>query len=163
MADKLKKYPGDIPGHFCIQVSACFILASSLLAKTIARIKAAVSAMGPAYMTPSIPIKRGRITIRGSEKNKLSGKGHDNSKFCFSDGGKKSCRHGLYAVGKGQKHKNPKIAFCKLKVQIASCSEKSYNLVREKLKTEKKYSCDNGTGSYGITISFLTRSYFPAP
>lgn len=61
---------------------------------------------------------------------------------------------GLYAVGKGQKHKNPKIAFCKLKVQIASCSEKPYNLVREKLKTEKKYSCDNGTGSYGITISF---------
>ena len=24
--------------------------------------------MGPAYMTPSIPIKRGRITIRGSRK-----------------------------------------------------------------------------------------------
>ena len=105
MADKLKKYPGDIPGHFCIQVSACFILASSLLAKTIARIKGGCIGDGTGIHDAVDSYKERQDHDQGKQKNKLSGKGHDNSKFCFSDGGKKSCRHGLYAVGKGQKHK----------------------------------------------------------
>ena len=48
--------------------SAHFIFISSLLAKIIARANAAASAIGPAYITPSIPINRGKITINGRRK-----------------------------------------------------------------------------------------------
>ena len=38
-------------------------------------------------------------------------------------------------------------------IDILTAKNKAYDKTA-KLKTEKKYSCDNGTGSYGITISF---------
>ena len=48
--------------------SAAFMIPSSRLAKTTANTKAEVSAIGPAYMTPSIPKKNGKMTISGSRK-----------------------------------------------------------------------------------------------
>ena len=48
--------------------SAYFIFISSLLAKIIASANAAASAIGPAYITPSIPINREKITINGRRK-----------------------------------------------------------------------------------------------
>ena len=51
---------------FC---SAAFMTPSSRLAKTTASTNAEVSAIGPAYMTPSIPKKTGKMTIRGSRKS----------------------------------------------------------------------------------------------
>ena len=47
---------------------AFFILPSSLRAKITARIKAAVSAIGPAYITPSIPMNIGKMTTSGNRK-----------------------------------------------------------------------------------------------
>ena len=51
---------------FC---SAAFMTPSSRLAKTTASTNAEVSAIGPAYMTPSIPKKIGKMTISGSRKS----------------------------------------------------------------------------------------------
>lgn len=47
-----------------------FIFRTSRIPKTTATAKAAASAIGPAYMTPSIPKKIGKITINGS-RNKI--------------------------------------------------------------------------------------------
>ena len=47
---------------------AFFISPSSLRAKTTARTKAAASAIGPAYITPSIPINIGKIITSGRRK-----------------------------------------------------------------------------------------------
>ena len=47
---------------------AFFIFPSSLRAKTTASTNAAASAIGPAYITPSIPINIGKIMINGSRK-----------------------------------------------------------------------------------------------
>ena len=49
--------------------SAAFMIPSSRLAKTTANTKAEVSAIGPAYMTPSIPKKNGKMTISGSRNS----------------------------------------------------------------------------------------------
>ena len=49
--------------------SAAFIIPSSRLAKTTASTNAEVSAIGPAYMTPSIPKRKGKMTISGNRKN----------------------------------------------------------------------------------------------
>ena len=45
-----------------------FILLSSFTANPIATAAAAPSAIGPAYITPSIPIKTGKISISGKRK-----------------------------------------------------------------------------------------------
>ena len=50
------------------EYQAAFMIPSSRLAKTTANTKAEVSAIGPAYMTPSIPKKNGKMTISGSRK-----------------------------------------------------------------------------------------------
>ena len=45
-----------------------FILSSSFNANPIATIAAAASAIGPAYITPSMPMNFGKIRINGSKK-----------------------------------------------------------------------------------------------
>ena len=45
-----------------------FILSSSFNANPIATIAAATSAIGPAYITPSMPMNFGKIRINGSKK-----------------------------------------------------------------------------------------------
>lgn len=49
-------------------ISALRIFPSSRLANTIASANAAASAIGPAYITPSIPINNGKIMINGRRK-----------------------------------------------------------------------------------------------
>ena len=49
-------------------ISALRIFPSSRLANTIASTNAAASAIGPAYITPSIPINNGKIMINGRRK-----------------------------------------------------------------------------------------------
>ena len=102
---------------------AFFILPSSLRAKTTASTNAAASAIGPAYMTPSIPINIGKMTISGSRKDHLSGQRHDDTKTCLSYRSKKSGGHWLDTIGESQEHKNPQIVFCKFKVQITSAAK----------------------------------------
>lgn len=53
---------------FYYATSALRIFVSSLLANTIANTNAAASAIGPAYITPSIPINNGKIIISGNKK-----------------------------------------------------------------------------------------------
>ena len=47
---------------------------------------------------------------------------------------------GWITVCKGHKHKYFQITFCKLKIQITSCSEDTHDLVWKYLETEKKIS-----------------------
>ena len=115
---------------FC---SAAFMTPSSRLAKTTASTNAEVSAIGPAYMTPSIPKKTGKMTIRGSRKPS------------FSNGGKKAGGHRLDPVSKGHQHEDAEIFFCKMKVQVAAVSEDAYDLMREELEADKKYGCNHST------------------
>ena len=49
-------------------ISALRIFPNSRLANTIASANAAASAIGPAYITPSIPINNGKIMINGRRK-----------------------------------------------------------------------------------------------
>lgn len=49
-------------------ISALRIFPSSRLANTIASANAAASAIGPEYITPSIPINNGKIMINGRRK-----------------------------------------------------------------------------------------------
>ena len=79
-----------LSGTFIVKHLYSFIAPSSLLANNIASANAAASAIGPAYITPSIPIINEKTTIRRHKKQHLSGQGHDDSKLCFSDRCKKS-------------------------------------------------------------------------
>ena len=55
---------------FLCQAFVCSFHDSKLTSgKTTASTNAEVSAIGPAYMTPSIPKKTGKMTIRGSRKS----------------------------------------------------------------------------------------------
>ena len=116
---------------------------SSRLAKTTASTNAEVSAIGPAYMTPSIPKKTGKMTISGSRKSTCLVRDH--TKPGFSNGGKKAGGHRLDPVGKGHQHEDAEIFFCKMKVQVAAVSEDAYDLMREELEADKKYGCDHST------------------
>ena len=60
--------PFAVSENAWIEADALRIFASSLLANTIASTNAAASAIGPAYITPSIPINSGKIMISGSKK-----------------------------------------------------------------------------------------------
>ena len=72
----IKKFPSDnmakfLPYHlreFFYTISALRIFPSSRLANTIASANAAASAIGPAYITPSIPINNVKIMINGRRK-----------------------------------------------------------------------------------------------
>ncbi len=72
----IKKFPSDnmdkfLPYHLrelFYTISALRIFPSSRLANTIASANAAASAIGPAYITPSIPINNGKIMINGRRK-----------------------------------------------------------------------------------------------
>lgn len=55
--------------EFSICPYDCFIFFNSLAAKITASAAAAASAIGPAYITPSIPINNGKIKISGSRKS----------------------------------------------------------------------------------------------
>ena len=55
-------------GTFFILFPHCAFFPSSRLANTIASANAAASAIGPAYITPSIPINNGKIMINGRRK-----------------------------------------------------------------------------------------------
>ena len=72
----IKKFPSDNMAKFLpyylrelfYAISALRIFPSSRLANTIASTNAAASAIGPAYITPSIPINNGKIMINGRRK-----------------------------------------------------------------------------------------------
>ena len=59
--------------------SAAFIIPSSRLAKTTASTNAEVSAIGPAYMTPSIPKRKGRHRLDSVGKSHQ----HEDSEIFF--------------------------------------------------------------------------------
>ena len=60
-------------------------------------------------------------------------------------------RHRLDPICKSHKHKYFQIVFCKLEIQITSCSEDTHDLVWKYLETEKEYRCNYCTGSSKIT------------
>ena len=62
-------HPWMPSGTFIIKHLYFFIAASSLLANNIANANAAASAIGPAYITPSIPIINEKITISGKRNS----------------------------------------------------------------------------------------------
>ena len=58
-----------LSGTFIVKHLYSFIAPSSLLANNIASANAAASAIGPAYITPSIPIINEKIIIRGKRNS----------------------------------------------------------------------------------------------
>lgn len=90
----------------------------------------------------------------------LSCKGHDDTKLCLADRGKKSGRHRLYPIGKSHQHKDAEIFFRKLKVQIVSVSEDAHDLMWEELEADKKYHSDNGAKCYGTAVSLTHTAVF---
>lgn len=137
-----------------------FIIPSSFLAKTTASTKAEVSAIGPAYMTPSIPRKNGKDHDQRQQEKYLSCKGHDDTKLCLADRGEKSGRHRLYPIGKSHQHKDAEIFFRKLKIQIVSVSEYAHDLMWEELEADKKYHSDNSAKCYGTAVSLTHTAVF---
>ena len=127
---------------FC---SAAFMTPSSRLAKTTASTNAEVSAIGPAYMTPSIPKKIGKTTISGSRKSTCLVRDMITPSLAFPMEVKKAGGHRLDSVGKGHQHEDAEIFFCKMKVQVAAVSEDAYDLMWEELEADKKYGCDHST------------------
>lgn len=77
---------------------------------------------------------------------------HYNTQLRHTDRGKETGRHRLNPICKSHKHKYFQIAFCKLEIQITSCSEDTHNLVWKYLETEKEYRRNYCTGSYRITV-----------
>lgn len=86
------------------------------------------------------------------KKNHLSCQRHYNTQLRHTDRGKETGRHRLNPICKSHKHKYFQIAFCKLEIQITSCSEDTHNLVWKYLETEKEYRRNYCTGSYRITV-----------
>ena len=101
---------------------------------------AAASAMGPAYITPSIPRKIGKNDKKRKQENNLSGKGHEYTQYGFPNGGKEIGSNRLYAIYKSQKQKDSEIPFREFKIGLASVSKDGNNLPWEKLKAEE---CQN--------------------
>ena len=86
------------------------------------------------------------------KKNHLSCQRHYNTQLRHTDRSKETGRYRLDTVCKGHKHKYFQITFCKLKIQLTSCSEDTHDLVWKYLETEKEYRCNYCTGSYRITV-----------
>ena len=80
------------------------------------------------------------------EKNNLSGQRHNDTEGCFSNRSKKAGGHWLDTICEGKKHKDPQIIFGKFKIKITSTTEHAYDVVGEKLETEKERSGYNCTG-----------------
>lgn len=73
------------------------------------------------------------------KKNHLSCQRHYNTQLRHTDRSKETGRYRLDTVCKGHKHKYFQITFCKLKIQLTSCSEDTHDLVWKYLETEKEY------------------------
>ena len=86
------------------------------------------------------------------KKNHLSCQRHYNTQLRHTDRSKETGRYRLDTVCKGHKHKYFQITFCKLKIQLTSCSKDTHDLVWKYLETEKEYRCNYCTGSYRITV-----------
>ena len=76
------------------------------------------------------------------KKNHLSCQRHYNTQLRHTDRSKETGRYRLDTVCKGHKHKYFQITFCKLKIQLTSCSEDTHDLVWKYLETEKEYRCN---------------------
>ena len=87
------------------------------------------------------------------QKDHLSGKGYNDTQNCFAHRGKEAGRHWLDTINKSKQHKNFQISFCKLEIKVASASESSYDLVREKLETKEENYSNRSTDSRRILIS----------
>lgn len=154
MADQLKNRPDIVSGRFCDSGSSQLHFIQFSSGKHNSQNKGCRICNGARVHNAVDSHKIGQDDNQRQKENKLSGKGHDDAQLCFAYGCKEACGHGLYAIGKGKKHKNPEIAFCKLEIKVASCSEQSHDLMWKNLETEKKYSGNNGAGNNRIPIGF---------
>lgn len=118
---------------------------------------AAPSAMGPAYMTPSMPIKSGKMTMSGSRNKIWRVRDMNTPRRALPIELKKLEGDRLDAVDQRQEHINAEVPLRKLVVHLAAGAENTDDLPREKLEAGKRCQRKPGSHSQRQQIALLTR------